>query len=1198
MSHILSSKRFLPLFITQFLGAFNDNLLKNALLILVTYRIAAQDGAYAAQLVNMAAGVFVLPLFLFAPVSGQLADKYDRARIARFVKLAEIALALLASAGLFLESVPLLLATLFGYGTHSSFFGPVKYAILPQHLRENELLDGNAYVDASTFLAILLGTIAGGKIILVSGGVTIISCGLVLVALMGYLASRKIPAAPAPVPDLKVSYNLPRGIVALIRETSQQSDVFLCILGISWFWLVGAVFLAQFSPFAKGVLHADENVVIMFLTMFAVGIAVGSVLCSKFMKGQVHAKYVPLAAIGMSLFAVRLYMTSSQATVGTGTDLMTLWEFLQQPSGWHILIDLFALAVCGGFYSVPLYTLLQARAEKQHMARAIACNNLMNALFMVGAAGVAVLMLKLGLTIPEIFLGLGIINAFVAVYICKLLPFSLIGLVLKLLYRVEVRGLENYAKAGKRILIVANHTSFLDAPLIASFVPGRVSFAINTYIAQCWWMKPFLSIVDTFPLDPTNPMAAKTLIDKIKQNNNCMIFPEGRITVTGSLMKIYEGPGMIADKSGAMILPVRIDGAQYSPFSYLKGKVKIRLFPKITLTIMPPRQFSLPEDVKGRKRRQLAGAQLYDLMSGMIFESSRTEATLFGTMLDARAIHGADKIIAEDPLRQPISYRSFVARSLVLARLVQRETASDESRIGLMLPNMASSAIAFFALQALGRVSAMINFTAGPAQVASACRATTLQTVITSERFVEMAKLSGIVEALQKAGVKVLYLESLRRKLRLSDRLIGLMGGRLPISMHYLLGAKAKPEDPAVLLFTSGSEGSPKGVVLSHRNILSNRYQLASRIDFGPQDVVFNCLPMFHAFGLTGGTLLPLLSGIRTFFYPSPLHYRIVPELIYDTNATILFGTDTFLSGYARFAHPYDCHTLRYAFAGAERLKDETRRIWVEKFGIRLLEGYGATETAPVISVNTAMHYRSGTVGRLLPGMQAKLEAVEGIDNGQRLSVSGPNIMLGYMKEDAPGVLQSFNDGWYDTGDIVAIDEDGYITIRGRTKRFAKIAGEMVSLTVVENVIAGLWPAHNHAVVSIPDDRKGEALILLTDYQNAEQGALQEEFRRHGLTELAVPRRLIKVDKLPLLGTGKTDYITAREFVLAELSPMGWFGGGIGCYLLFDRVLQASWQPSCARDSYVLGWPCSHIGLLERDGVERHHALRSSGQSL
>lgn len=1133
MQPLLSARRFFPLFVTQFLGAFNDNLFKNAMVILVTYRIAAESSTRAAMLVNVAYGLFILPFFLFSPLAGQLADKVDRARIARLVKLAEIGLALLGGAGVYLQSLPLLMLTLFGFGTHSAFFGPVKYAILPQHLHDDELLAGNAYIDASTFLAILLGTIAGGKLVLGPVGVFLILGALIVVAFVGYLSSRNIPVAPPPDPGVRLSFNLWRNTLDLIRQAHQQREVFLCILGISWFWLIGSLFLAQIPSFAKDVLHADENVVVLFLTMFAVGIAVGSLLCSRWMHGAVHAKPVPLAALGMTLFALHLSMTTGHAAGAVDGALMGATDFLRQTGNWLILFDFFALAVCGGFYSVPLYTLLQKSADKTYGARAMACNNLVNALFMVAAAGLAVGMLKLRFTIPHIFLTVGIMNFFAAIYICKLLPFSLISAFLKLIYRVELQGLENYEKAGKRVLIVANHASFLDAALIASFLPERVTFAINTFIAQRRWVKPLLSLVDTFAVDPTNPFATKAMIEMLRKDGKCMIFPEGRITVTGSLMKIYEGPGMIADKAGAMILPIRIEGAQYTPFSYLRGKVRIRWFPKITLTVLPPRRFTLPEDVKGRKRRQLAGEQLYDLMASMMFESSRIDSTLLKTLLEARRIHGRRHIIVEDPLRKPLNYGQFLTRTFVLARLIRRCVPRDEERIGLMLPNVASTALAFFALQALGRVTAMINFSSGPAQVGGACRSGALRTVITSERFVGMAKLQAVVDAIKSTGVRVLYLEGMQKQLRLSDKLLGLLYGSIPeIVVRWTV--TAKPDEPSVLLFTSGSEGAPKGVMLSHRNILANRFQLASAVDFGPQDIVFNCLPMFHAFGLTGGTLLPLLSGIRTFFYPSPLHYRIVPEMIYDTNATIIFGTDTFLAGYARFGHPYDCHSLRYVFAGAERLKEETRTQWNEKFGLRVLEGYGATETAPVISVNTAMHYRKGTVGRLLPGITGRLETVPGIEDGQQLFVKGPNVMVGYLKEDKPGVLQPLAHGWYDTGDVVSIDSAGYIRILGRTKRFAKIGGEMISLTTVETVIAALWPDRNHAVVSVPDTRKGEVLVLLTDKRDASLDPLRGAFRTHGLSELSIPRRLVTLDKLPLLGTGKTDYVKARQMAMAE----------------------------------------------------------------
>ncbi|MDX2027185.1 MAG: acyl-[ACP]--phospholipid O-acyltransferase [Alphaproteobacteria bacterium] len=1134
MNHLMSSRRFLPLFITQFLGAFNDNLFKNALVILVTYKIAASDSAYSAQLVNLAFGLFVLPMFAFSYLSGQISDKIDRAQVARWVKLTEIALAISGSAGLFLGNIPLLLLTLFGFGTHSSFFGPVKYAILPQHLQENELIAGNGYVEAGTFLAILTGTILGGVLVLTDHGIVCIAGLMTILALLGYIASRQIPAAPAPLPGMKLALNPVRGTIDMIRFSAHRRDEFLCILGISWFWLLGTVFLAQFSPFAKDVLHADEHVVTLFLVAFSIGIAVGSILCARLIKGLVRATHVPLGALGMTVFAVDLYFASRHAAPAAGSSLLSLMAFLRQATNLRVLFDLFAIAVCGGIYIVPLYALLQVRADKDHGARAIASNNLMNALFMVAAAGLALGLIKLGFTIPQIFLTVAILNVVVAIYICKLLPFSLIAALLKLVYRVEVRGLENYAKAGNRVLIIANHTSYLDAAVIAAFLPERVCFAVNTFVARRWWIRPFLKLVDAFPLDPTNPMATKSLIDKLKQNQKCMIFPEGRITMTGSLMKIYEGPGMIADKSGAMILPIRIDGAQYSPLSRLRSKVRIRWFPKVTLTFLPPRQFSLPEDIKGRRRRQLAAAQLYDLMSQMIFDSSPVDTTLMKSLVEASRIHGGNHVIVEDQKREPVTYKSFIAKSLILAGLVNRVVAGDEKHIGLLLPNMSATAVAFFAVQSLGRVTAMLNFTAGPAQILSACKAAELRTVITSKQFIGAGKLTPVVEAIQSIGVRVVYLEDLQARIGFSGKIRALFARWVP-GLVMALSAKTKPDDPAVMLFTSGSEGTPKGVLLSHRNLLANRFQLGSRIDFGPQDIVFNCLPMFHAFGLTGGTLLPLLSGIKTFLYPSPLHYRIVPELIYDTNATILFGTDTFLGGYARFANPYDFYALRYVFAGAEKLKEETRRAWFDKFGIRIFEGYGATETAPVLSVNTAMHYRAGTVGRFMPGIQVKFESVPGIDQGQKLLVKGPNVMMGYMRDDAPGVLRPLQDGWYDTGDIVAIDEDGFVTIQGRTKRFAKIGGEMVSLTAVETAISKLWPNINHVVVSVPDPRKGEMLVLVTEHAGAELDVLPSHFRQNGLTELSIPRRLVKLDKLPLLGTGKADYVQIKARILETI---------------------------------------------------------------
>jgi acyl-[acyl-carrier-protein]-phospholipid O-acyltransferase / long-chain-fatty-acid--[acyl-carrier-protein] ligase len=418
----------------------------------------------------------------------------------------------------------------------------------------------------------------------------------------------------------------------------------------------------------------------------------------------------------------------------------------------------------------------------------------------------------------------------------------------------------------------------------------------------------------------------------------------------------------------------------------------------------------------------------------------------------------------------------------------------------------------------------MLNFSTGPASAKAACAAAQIRVIVTARRFIEKAKLEPLVAALAESAT-IVYLEDIRGEIGIVSKLSALVRARLARPQY----DAARSHEPAVVLFTSGSEGTPKGVVLSHRNLLSNRHQLATVIDVNPKDIVLNALPVFHSFGLTGGLLLPLFAGVRTFLYPSPLHYRTVPELAYGINATILFGTDTFLAGYARVADNYDFYSVRYVFAGAERVKPETRRVWFEKFGIRILEGYGATETSPGLAVNTPMHFKAGTVGRFLPGIQHRLEKVPGVDASGRLSVSGPNVMLGYLRAENPGVLQPPADGWYDTGDIVDIDAEGFITITGRVKRFAKIAGEMVPLGGVEDLANKAYPKSAHAVVALPDPKKGERLVLLTEHADAQRAHLGATARELGVPEIFVPRVIVVVKSIPLLGTGKVDYVEAAR---------------------------------------------------------------------
>ncbi|MCK9622258.1 MAG: AMP-binding protein [Methylobacter sp.] len=704
---------------------------------------------------------------------------------------------------------------------------------------------------------------------------------------------------------------------------------------------------------------------------------------------------------------------------------------------------------------------------------------------------------------------------------------------LTLIYKVEVRGLDNYKKAGKRVLIISNHTSFLDPLLLGVFLPDDITFAINTQISERWWLKPFLRLSRVFPMDPTHPLSLKDLIHHLQKDTRTVIFPEGRITVTGSLMKIYDGTGMVADKSEAAILPVRIEGAEYTHFSRLRNIVRLRLFPKITIQILPHTFVTHPEGLTGKNRRKYSGHVLADIMTEMMFATSHYRQTIFASLLEARKIHGGKHRVANDMERKPLCYDDLITRSIIIGNVLKKTTAEREN-VGVFLPNSTKTLAVILGLQLYGRVPTMLNFSTGSAGMISACNTAQVKTVLTSRRFIEMAKLNDDAEHLGEQ-VQLVYLEDLAGRLSAWDKFQGLV--QCKTANIWYKHTQYSPDSPAVVLFTSGSEGMPKGVVLSHANILSNLKQLEARINFNARDVVLNFLPMFHSFGFTVGTMLPILHGMTTFFYPTPLHFAVIPEIAYETSATIMFGTNTFLAGYAKKAHAYDFFNMRYVVAGAEKLQETTRQLWMDKFGIRILEGYGVTETTPIVSVNTPIDYKSGTVGRFMPSMEYKLEPVDGIDDAGRLHLAGPNIMRGYLLPENPGKLvppkSIYGEGWHDTGDIVHVDNEGFLSIRGRSKRFAKVSGEMVSLTAVEQMATNAWPDAHHAVISLPDPKKGEQVILVTTQKQATLHDLAAASK--GVAHILMPKKILIVDAIPVMASGKTNYIAVAELAAGKV---------------------------------------------------------------
>lgn len=1132
---LLGQRRFWPLFGAQTLGAFNDNFFKNALIVLVTYRLAAEVGANQPILVTLGGMIFIIPFLVFSALGGQLADRFERSRVLKLVKVAEIPIMVFAAVAFAMGNVTLLLSVLFLMGVQSALFSPVRYAIMPDHLKRSELIGGNALMEGGVFIALLLGTIFGTLLIRQDHGIAIVSTIVITAAIIGTLVSLAIPRSSVPSSAEPINLNLASEIIHILRYAAGYRAAFVALLGVAWFYFLGATFLVQLPNYTAGVLNANEQVLALFLTLFSVGIALGSILCNRLLNGEISARLAPVVLVLISIFMVDLVIATGAATVTLGEPI-GLAAWFGPVAHWRILVDLLAVAVLGGIFVVPLYAIVQSTVPVEHRARTLAGSNILNAAAGIISSVLAVALIQLGLDIHEIFFVVALANLVVAGGTIMAFREHFVRGVLKgafkILFRAEVRGLEHYRSVDGPAVIIANHVSYLDGLLLAGFLPGWPVYAVHTEIAEKPWIKPWLRLVKTMNLDPANPYATRRFIRLVQGGEQAVIFPEGRITETGTLMKMYDGAGLIADRTGVPMIPIRIDGPEFTPLSRLTGgRTTLRLFRKITITIDPPEYLQLPEGLRGKARRRLAAERLYERMTRQMFTSRDTDKTLPQAIVDARRHYGGKAVVLDDVERKILTFDKLGLGAIVLGRKLAAMSSKGE-QVGVLLPNVSGTPVVILGLQLFGRVPALLNFSAGAANLVSACNTAQIKTVFTARAFVERGNLHRIIEAISEVS-KVVYLEDIRASISPLDKVRGLLS--LPRLGAIARKESGQPDDAAVVLFTSGSEGRPKGVVLSHRNIIANCHQTAARVDFNRKDVVFTALPLFHAFGLTGGLFLPLLHGVRVYLYPSPLHYRLVPEMVYHRNATVLFGTDTFLRGYARMAHPYDFRSLRLVVAGAEKVREETRQMWIERYGLRILEGYGATETGPILSLNSPLRNRAGTVGHLLPGMDYRIEPVPGIETGGRLQVRGANVMKGYLRPTNPGVLEPPDDGWYDTGDIVTLDEDGFLVIIGRAKRFAKVAGEMISLPMVEDLVSAVYSEGVHAVIALPDGRKGERLVVVTTNPEVDRKALAEGARARGLPELAIPRSISVVKEIPVLGTGKTDYVTLIEQATADL---------------------------------------------------------------
>jgi len=703
---------------------------------------------------------------------------------------------------------------------------------------------------------------------------------------------------------------------------------------------------------------------------------------------------------------------------------------------------------------------------------------------------------------------------------------ALLYLPLKLIYRIKDDALRQARDAEAPVIYVISHQSRLEPALMLSLLPDQTLHILDDASAKAFWLEPWRELGRTIAFNAEHVFVSRRLVRVLRGKGRLAVYLPDTVEPDVKSFRLFRAVARIAMQADARVVPIFVSGARHLPFSLTPAERAPRhWFQRLRIAALAPMTMAELLQRAGYSQTTTANA-LFDRFAEARLAGTDLDRGVFGSMVDAARRYGPSRPIVEDVVSGALSYRKLLTGARVLGKRFEDMSRPGEA-VGILLPNANGVVLSMLGLISAGRVAAMINYTAGAANVASAVKTAAIKTIVSSRAFIQKADLGDVVTAAEQAGAKIVWLEELRDSVTSAEKLTAALQWWRPLA----------PQDaskPAVILFTSGSEGTPKAVVLSHRNLVANAMQAEARISISPEDKLFNVLPVFHSFGLTGGTILPLLTGIRLFLYPSPLHYKIIPDVARKIRPTIMFGTDTFLAAYARTAEDGDFSSLRFVVAGAEPVRAETRRVWRSRFNAEIIEGFGLTEAAPVVAVNTATHGRDGTVGRLLPGMRMRLEDVEGVTEGGQLWLTGPNLMMGYMTSDRPGELQPL-EGWHDTGDIVSVDREGFITIKGRAKRFAKIAGEMVSLGAVEMLVQALWPEQRHAAVAVPDKRRGERIVLVTTAGNADPEALRVYGKQSGATELMVPHDIIKVHEIPVLGSGKTDYVAARRLALDQL---------------------------------------------------------------
>jgi acyl-[acyl-carrier-protein]-phospholipid O-acyltransferase/long-chain-fatty-acid--[acyl-carrier-protein] ligase len=1146
-----SLRGFWALIATQFQGAFNDNAfnLVISLYLMGLYGVSeTSDGAEANRVTSVATMLFALPFIFFPGWAGALADRYSKRTITVVTKVWEVGVMLLGLMAFALQLPWLIWVTLFLMTMQSTFFSPAKYGILPEILSHERLSWGNGVMAMATFLAIIFGTAIAGPLVGLADGVPYVALSmLVVLSMIGTVTSLGVSRVPAANPTQRIPLNPWGGVGTYFRTFFADRYLFLTMLGIVYFFFAGALVQNNIVRLSGVEMTSDGTVDLAFadwalasgtatsllLAAVALGIGFGSLASGYLSGGRIEPGLIPLGALGMSVCSLLL------AVPGYAFEWAAVW--------------LFGIGFFAGLYEVPLNALLQARSPSDIRGGMIATNNVPVFAGVFAAGGLYGLLGVLNLDSYEVFLLIAVLTLGIGIFICTVVPTFLLRFLLfilgRTLYRVKVMNPAHVPVEGGALL-VANHTAFLDALILLVSVDRPIRFIMAQEYYDVRWIRPFAKLMGAIPIStergPRELVSSlRTAGDAVRAGELVCIFAEGQITRTGQMLPFKKGfERVMKDVGDAPIIPAYLDRAWGSIFSFSEGRFFWKIPNKMPYPITVNFGAPLAADASVSQVRQAVqelGTEAY--------MARKSETPLLHRMFLSEMRHHPRRLAVADGRLGRFSYFKAAVASLVLARRL-RGRIGDHEMVGVLLPPSVGGALTNIALPFMGRVVINLNYTVSPQSLRSSAQQAGLTHVITSRAFLEKLPLDVPGEPV--------YLEDLLQSVRSLDRARGAFEALfLPAKcIERRLGAPANRsvDDLATIVFSSGSEGEPKGVMLSHFNIVSNINGSYQVFQVNKNDIIVGFLPFFHSFGYMATLWLPLCKGFSALYHPNPLEPRIIGALVKEYKATFLLGTSTLLQGFIRRCAPEDLSSLNYVICGAEKLARRVADAFEKKFGVAPLEGYGTTECAPVVSVNM-YDYRApgfyqkaqkpGSIGHPIPGVSVRvldLETGEPLAENQpgMLYIKGPNIMQGYLNqpEKTAAVLQ---DGWYETGDVATVDEDGFITITDRLARFSKIGGEMVPHNAVEAELHHLLGLTDQALVvaSVPDPTKGERLVVLHTLPNGELETLFQRMDSSSLPKMWLPRpsAFYRVEAIPVLGTGKMDLKAVKQ--LAQSLDVG-----------------------------------------------------------